>query len=278
MRRQEAVGLLAEPLGELLRPGGIVEGLHLDEELVHDPAGALAHHRPVDREGTTSAGRHGAHATPRHGDGIDLLDEADGTAFAAGLLAEGLEEGADLAGGGPVPHRLEGGRRDEQERHPRLLGHGLRHVRLAGAGWPLEQHPTAGTAPHANPVGLVVGEHLEGVADLVRHLAEADHVIEGDVDVLGRDDRVRRPSVAEHRQQDDRPQQQHDGDARQPEHGIGRQGELGEDRLPGEEPPPQPACGDGEDEAEARQALLSISLALRRPIGHGSTFRRCRSQ
>ncbi len=81
-------------------------------------------------------------AAPGAADGIELLDEPDGAALPPGVLAQGLEVGADLAVGLAVEHGLEGRRRDEQERHAGLGGHGLGHVGLAGAragprtGWP----------------------------------------------------------------------------------------------------------------------------------------------
>jgi hypothetical protein len=109
--------------------GGGVEALELDQQLVDDPAGAGG-------DGAVAAA---VQAAPAAADGVDLLDEADGPTLLAGRLAQRLEEGPDLAGGHAVPHRLEAGRRDDQERHPGVAGHGLGHVGLPVPGLPSKQ-------------------------------------------------------------------------------------------------------------------------------------------
>src|SRR5664280_3073725 len=71
------------------RPRGLLERLQLDEQLVDDAGDAFALCRP---------------RAPLAADGIELLDEADGSALASRLAAELLEVGADLAVGLSVEH------------------------------------------------------------------------------------------------------------------------------------------------------------------------------
>ncbi len=113
--------------GDALAAGRRVEGLQLHEQL-------------VDHAGDALVPAAAAHAPPSGTDGVDLLNEADGAALLAGVLAELLEEGTDFAVRLPVVHRLEGRGRHEQEGDVGLLGHGLGHEGLAGPGRPLEEH------------------------------------------------------------------------------------------------------------------------------------------
>ena len=69
--------------------------------------------------------------------------------------------------GHPLPHRLERGRRDEQERHARLLGHRLREVGLAGPGRALEQDAAPRRAAELVAERRVAQEHVEGADHLV---------------------------------------------------------------------------------------------------------------
>jgi hypothetical protein len=169
---QEVVDQAAtDPLAQ----GRGVEALQLDQQLVDDPAGARG-----DRAVAAAV-----QAAAAAADGVDLLDEADGPAFGPGRPAQGLEEGADLAGRHAVPHRLEAGRRHEQERHPGVAGHGLGHVGLAGAGLALEQDPPPRVAAEAVLEDGVAEEQVEGLGDLVAQRAQAPDVVQADVDLLG---------------------------------------------------------------------------------------------
>ena len=182
---QEPVDEPDEAVAELQAAGRIVERLHLDQQLVDDTAGALGDAGAFDGGGRHVGAGGAVHAAAGHADGIELLDESDGAALFPGDLAEPPEVGADLAGGGAVPHALEGGGGDEQERNAGLAGHGLGGVGLAGAGGTLEEDAAAGLAAHVVAELLVVEEDLEGVLHLAEHRAEALDVVEADVDLLG---------------------------------------------------------------------------------------------
>ena len=149
--------------------GGRVERLQLDQQLVDDAGDALARRAAVDLAVQVEATGNGvdAHAAAGAGDGVDLLDEADRAALFAGGLAQRLEVVADLAAGLAVVHRLERGRRHEQERHAGLARHGLGHVGLAGAGRTLEQDRLARVAAHLLAERLVAEEQVERLDDLV---------------------------------------------------------------------------------------------------------------
>ena len=108
-----------------------------------------------------------AHAAAGAADGVDLLDEPDGAALPAGVLAQGLEVGPDLAVGLAVEHRLERRGRHEEERHAGLGGHGLGHVGLARARRPLEQDGLAGRAAHLLGERPVGEEEVEGLDHLL---------------------------------------------------------------------------------------------------------------
>ena len=99
------------------------------------------------RRGARTARASGAASStpPRaEADGVDLLDEADRAALAAGGLAQRPEVGADLAGGRAVVHRLERRRRRRTgtARRPRAAIALARCV-LPVPGRPLEQQAAA---------------------------------------------------------------------------------------------------------------------------------------
>ena len=150
-----------QPLGRR----SLLEGLELDQELVDDAGDALA---------LTGAGAAGP------ADGVELLDESDSPTLAPGVLAQGLEVGADLAIGLAVEHGLEGGGGHEQERHPGFGGHRLGHVGLSGARWSLEQDRLAGRATHLLSERAVGEEEVEGLGDLLDQAFRPPHVVEAD--------------------------------------------------------------------------------------------------
>jgi hypothetical protein len=109
VRRQQQVGAVDEPAAQALAGGRVVEGLQLHEQLVDDPAGALAGGEGArDRGGgvrpTAATPCRGSRRRPRreaascrrdaaagHRDRVDLLDEADRAALLAGGLAQRLK-------------------------------------------------------------------------------------------------------------------------------------------------------------------------------------------
>jgi hypothetical protein len=162
--RQPGVDGFDDLAAEPVRPRGLLERLELDQEL-------------VDHTGNTLAlGRAGA---PLAADGVELFDEADGSAFAPGLAAQLLEVGADLAVGLSVEHGLEGRRGHEQERHAGFGGHGFGHVRLSGAWRTFEQDGLAGRAAHLLVEGAVGEEEVEGLGDFLDQSLRPSDVVEG---------------------------------------------------------------------------------------------------
>jgi ABC-type sugar transport system substrate-binding protein len=85
-----------------------------------------------------------------------------------------------------------------QERHPGVAGHRLGHVGLAGARLALEQDAPARVAAQPVLEGGVAEEQVERLGDLVAQRAQALHVVQPDVDLLGPVGQVRRASLAEH--------------------------------------------------------------------------------
>ena len=232
-----------------------VEGLELDEQFVDDARHALPH---PGRSGTR----------PARPDGIDLLDEADGAALAAGRRAEGLEVRADLAVGLPVVHGLEGRRGHEEERNARLLRHGLGDVGLAGPGWPLEQHGAPRRPAHPVPERLVRQEEVERLHDLLHDHRHALHVVEGDVDVLGAEHHVRGPAGAEQWDEQGTPEQGDEGQRRKEHDPPGRH--LGQpDGDVGEDAEPQPGGQGSEGQGKPQQPALAGMLAKGSDIGLG---------
>ena len=230
--------------GEALAAGRGVEGLQLHEQLVDHAGHAL---------GPAAA----AHAAPGGADGVDLLDEADGAALLAGVLAQLLEEGADLAVGLPVVHRLEGRGGHEEEGDVRLLGHRLGDERLARPGRPLEEHAAAGRAAHGVAEGLVGQEEVDGAHHLGLDRVDPDEVLEAHLGLAGADERVRRAPGAEEGGQHDRPEHADDEEDGQGGAQPVREVHGGEDAVPGDPADDDPAedeCGDRHQAAQAGEA------------------------
>ena len=210
---------------------GTLEGLQLDQELVHHTGDALA----------------GAVALPttRPTDGVDLLNEADGAPFGAGVLSQPLEEGADLSVRLPEVHRLERRGGHEQERHLRLLGHRLGHERLARSRRALEEHPATGRTAHGVAERPVREEEVHGPHDFGLDPVDAHHVVEPHLDLTGADQLVGGAAGSEEGSE------HHDGEKRDDdEHGdiaVERRRE-GDGR---EEPV---SCGQTEDHPRQYQA------------------------
>ena len=183
----------AHPVAEPDAGGRLVEALHLNQELIDHAADAFRHGRVdlASERGRDLRAAEAVHSASLGADGVDLLEEADGAAFAPGGLAEGLEERPDLAAGHSVPHALERRGGDEEVGDACLFGHRLGDVGLAGAGRALKQDAAARAATQLARELAVVEEDLEGVAHLSEHAAETLDVVEADVDLLGHEDRVR---------------------------------------------------------------------------------------
>ena len=168
---------------------------------------------------------------PGAADGVELLDEPDGAALAPGVTAQRLEVGPDLAVGLAVEHRLEGRRRDEEERHAGLGGHGLGHVGLARPRRPLEQDGLAGRAAHLLGEGPVGQEQVEGLGHLLDQRLRPADVVEGHGELVGPVEDVRRAPGGQ--QRDHHHQDQHGDEDHGRQHGDrGRRGSGGWGRWP----------------------------------------------
>ena len=233
--------------GELLPACRRVEGLQLHEELVDDAGDTL---------GPATA----AHAAPGGTDGVDLLDEADGTALLVGVLAQLLEERADLAVGLSVVHRLEGRGRDEQEGDVGLLGHGLGDEGLARSGRTLEEDAATRRSPHGVAERLVGEEQVDGADDLGLDAVDAHQVLEAHGGLAGPDERVGRAPGSEEGRGHDRPEHQDDDDDGERAPQPVRQVDGGEDAVPGHLPDDDPAEHEGADGNQAAQAGQAAAL------------------
>jgi len=134
-----------------------------------------------------------------------------------GGLAQRLEVVADLAGRRAVEHGLEAGCRHEQEWHPRLAGHRLSQVGLAGAWRALEQQAAARRAPHLGGKGLVRQEQIQRADDVLFDLVDAPDIVEGYVNLLRAEHQVRgtaRPDRGrgEHQPEQQEEQERHEGE------------------------------------------------------------------
>ena len=231
------------------RPRRLLERLELDQQLVDDPGDALA----VARAGAALAA-----------DGVELLDEADGAALAAGLATELLEVGADLAVRLPVEHGLERRGGDEQEGHAGLGGHGLGHVGLAGARRALEQDGLPGGAAHLLVEGPVGEEEVEGLGDLLDQSLGATHVVEAHGELVGPVEDVGGPARAEQRHDHHEAEEDDESERQQ----VG--GEGGRDRGGGERRPRRQHVTGHErhgDEAEDEGDALQPGRARLRLVG-----------
>ena len=233
--------------GDALTAGRGVEGLQLHEQLVDHARHAFV----------PAAATHAATGGP---DGVDLLNEADGAALLAGVLAELLEERPDFAVGLPVVHRLEGRRRHEQEGDVGLLGHGLGHERLPRSGWPLEEHATPGGPAHGVAERLMGEEQVDGAHDLRLDGVDAHQVLQAHLRLTGPDERVRRPPGEEEGRQHDRPQ--HADDEEDRDHGAQpvREVQGGEDAVPADPADHYPAQDQGGDRHQAAKPGQPASL------------------
>ena len=169
-----------------------------------DAATAYTTAGPRGRRSTCAASERvigsGGHrqAAARHRDRVDLLDEADRAALLARGLAQRLEVRADLARGGAVVHRLERGRRDEEERHAGLARHRLGEVGLAGAGLALEEQAAARRCrPSRAAKVLWARNRLSERTTSSFTVSMPDDVVERDVDLLGAVGHVRRAAGAD---------------------------------------------------------------------------------
>ncbi len=209
-----------------------------------------------------------AHAAPGATDGVDLLDEPDGTAFAPGVLAKLPEVGADLAVGLSVEHGLERRGRHEQEGHAGFGGHGLGQIRLARSRWALEQDRPASRPPHVVGERLVGQEEVEGLHHFVDDHTRAAHVVEVDVDLVGPVEDVRRSPRAQQREDHHRAQDDDEQESRK----VGREprGDMGESERPTVQhrgPHHEPHGERGEDQCQAPQLALAHPLAMGPDVG-----------
>ena len=211
-----------------LAAGRAVEGLELHQQLVDDARHTL---------GDPAA----AEPAPRRADGIDLLDEADGTALLAGVLAQLLEEGTDLAVRLAVVHRLEGGGRHEEERDVGLLGHRLGDERLARPGRTLEQDAATGRAAHRVAEGLVREEEVDRAHDLGLDGVDPDQVLQTDGRLTGPDQGVRRPAGTDEGRKHDRAEHEDDDDDGERAAEPVREVHRGKDAVPADPADDDPA-------------------------------------
>ena len=286
--RQEQVDPVDEPGLDLLPAVRGVEGLHLDEQLVDDPAGALRHHRGHQRPGPTAGGgrerggrqareptaahrrgqvgrgdRRGRRADARagHRDGVDLLDEADRTALLARGLAQRLEVGADLARRGAVVHGLEARGRHEEERHAGLGGHRLGQVGLAGSGRALEEQAASRRAAHLGAEGAVGQEEVQRADDVGLHQVDALDVCQRDVDLLGAVRDVRRAARDQRHPEgrDDHDAEEH-ADDQQERVDRGQRQLRQVDRTAVDDPPPHPDHRDRHQEPDPGEPVSACPL------------------
>jgi hypothetical protein len=106
-------------------------------------------------------------------------------------------------------------------------------------------------------------EQVQGLGDLVAQRAQALDVVEGDVDLLGPPGQVGGAALAEHGQEHDHGDDGHDGQGRQPDHGVGAEVQAGQrvERAAGEDPPPDGQGGHPQGSGQPGQAPLPAALA-----------------
>ena len=218
--------------------------------------------RPVHQ--VPRRGRH-AEAVARPADRIDLFDEADRAPFLARRLPQSLEERTDPGRRHPEPHRLQGGRRDEQERHAGLLGHRLGQVRLAGAGRSLEQHAAPRRAAELVAERRVPEEHVERPQHLVDLPVEALDLGEAELHLLRVDRDVRRLAVHQ-RHQDHQQDREHQDEGGEEDHPV--VGQAGEpDGVVGRVAVPEVRIEHGDDHEQPEHLAPAGAFALREHVG-----------
>ena len=213
---------------------------------------------------------HRGQPPPGHRDRVDLLDEADRSTFAPRCLAQRTEVGADLACRRAVVHRLERRRRHEQEGHPGLAGHRLGHVRLAGSRQPFEEQPSPGSPAHLAGERAMREEQVEGTDHVLLDGIDPLDVVEGHADLFGPERDVRRPPGSDGRAEqhhDHREQQQHRHHHERLQRRQLQREEI--DRVPDQQPPPQPRRGQRKDEGESPEAALPAALPSRPDVRLG---------
>ena len=182
--RQRDDDLAVEPAGQAQRlvegvrpvgggqhhhPAGLVESVHLGEQLVE---GLL----PLVAAAETAVVAAGA-------EGIDLVDEHDRRRAAAGLLEQVPDPGSADAD----EHLDEARARYREERDVRLAGHRAGEQGLAGTGRPGHEHAARSAGPGA-AVAAGVAQVVHHLADLSLHRGVAGHVGKPGGRPLGVDD------------------------------------------------------------------------------------------
>ena len=217
------------------------------------------------RNGSCAAGTD-AQAAAGHGDRVDFLDETDRAALAPRRLAQRLEVGADLAGGGAVVHRLERGGRDEQERHAGLPRHRLGQVGLSRARRAFEEQPAARGSAHLPAENLVGEEEVDRADHVLLDALDADDVIDADVDLLGAIQHVRRAAGAHRGAEGHREHHREEHDDGDEEGVHGRQADP-HHRVAGEDAEPQvgrrAAEHQGHDAQPAQPGLFACPADVR---------------
>ena len=112
-------------------------------------------------------------AAARAADRVELVDEDDRRRRLLGLL----EQVAHPAGADADDHLDELRRREREERHVGLAGHGARQQRLAGPGRARQQHALGDRRAEAAVLSGVPQE-VDDLDELVLGLVDAGHVVE----------------------------------------------------------------------------------------------------
>ena len=261
------------------RPGGLLEGLHLHEQLVdgrpqvaarregrgggarlrrrtrrrhhRQPLEAAAAHREAGRGSRRHGRRHPGARRGRCASNSSMKPTAPPCLRAA--FRRVPEVAAHLARRGSLETGLERRGGGEQERHAGLGGQRLRGVGLAGAGTALEEQAATRPATHLAGEAAVRQEQLQRLDDLVLDDVDAHDVGEPGVDLLRPDHLVRRPTGEEElpaQDEDQRGEEEHRHrdervEVRQPEQVEGLTHtdpvpEVRHDRAAPEDEPQQP--------------------------------------
>ena len=140
--------------------GVAFEAVHLDEQLVERLLALFVAQRV---------------AAAAAADGVELVDEDDAGAVAAGLLEQPAHARRADAG----VHLDEVGAAGEEERHARFTGDRARQQRLAGSRGADEQHALGDPAAERRE-SLGFAQEVDDLLDLVLGLVDAGDVLEGD--------------------------------------------------------------------------------------------------